>query len=76
GVQLTLEAPAGQADALRKRLEKDIEQLEKVIANTQRQLGDEKFLGKAPAHIIDGMKGKLVEYEAQLAKNREALSAL
>ncbi len=76
GIQLTLEAPAGQADALRKRLEKDIEQLEKVIANTQRQLGDEKFLGKAPAHIIDGMKAKLAEYEVQLTKNQEALRGL
>ncbi len=76
GVQLTLEAPAGQTEALRKRLEKEIESLEKVIANTRRQLGDEKFLGKAPAHIIDGMKAKLAEYEISLAKQQESLRAL
>ncbi len=76
GVHLILQAPAGQTDAMRKRLEKEIEQLEKVIANTQRQLGDEKFTGKAPAHIIDGMKVKLGEYELQLEKNREALRGL
>jgi valyl-tRNA synthetase len=76
GIQLILQAPAGQADALRKRLEKDIEQLEKVIANTQRQLGDEKFTGKAPAHIIEGMRVKLGEYQVQLEKNREALGGL
>jgi valyl-tRNA synthetase len=76
GVQLTLEAPAGQTEALRKRLAKEIESLEKVIANTRRQLGDEKFLGKAPAHIIDGMKAKLAEYEISLAKQQESLRAL
>jgi len=76
GIQVTLQAPAGQAEALRKRLEKDIEQLEKVIANTQRQLGDEKFTSKAPAHIIEGMKTKLADYQLQLDKNREALGGL
>ena len=73
---LLLQVPAGQADAQRKRLEKEIEQLEKVIGNTERQLGDEKFLGKAPAHIVDGMKAKLADYRTQLEKNREALSGL
>ena len=55
---------------------KEIEQLEKVIENTERQLGDEKFLGKAPAKIVDGMKVKLGEYKVQLEKNREALGGL
>jgi len=30
-------------------------------------------VAKAPAHVIDGMRAKLAEYEAQLAKNRTAL---
>ncbi|HUS08679.1 MAG TPA: valine--tRNA ligase [Bryobacteraceae bacterium] len=63
-----------QADAQRGRLEKEIEQLEKVIANSSRQLGDEKFLSRAPAHVVDGIRLKLADYEAQLSKNREALS--
>ena len=76
GFTITLKAPAGQEEAQRKRLEKENEQLGKVIANTGRQLGDEKFTGKAPAHIIDGMKAKLAEYQVQLDKNREALRGL
>ncbi|WP_031500902.1 valine--tRNA ligase [Bryobacter aggregatus] len=76
GYTVALQAPAGQEEAQRKRLEKEIEGLEKVIANTKRQLGDEKFIGKAPAHIVDGMKVKLADYEVQLQKNREALDAL
>jgi len=54
-------------------LEKENEQLAKVIANSHRQLANESFVAKAPAHVIDGMRAKLAEYEAQLAKNRMAL---
>ncbi len=57
----------------RVKVEKEIAELVKVIANSNRQLADEKFLSKAPAKIIDGMKAKLVEYEAQLAKLRASL---
>jgi valyl-tRNA synthetase len=73
---LLLKVPAGQADAQRQRLEKDNIQLEKVIASTERQLGDDKFTSKAPAHIMDGMKEKLAGYKTQLAKNQEALRGL
>ena len=34
----------------------------------ERQLSDEKFLGKAPANIVEGMRRKLEEYKAQLRK--------
>jgi valyl-tRNA synthetase len=73
---LLLRLPAGDAEAQRKRLEKEVSDLEKVIANTERQLGDEKFLGKAPAHIVDGMRAKLADYQLQLSKNRETLGGL
>jgi valyl-tRNA synthetase len=52
------------------RIAKEVEQLEKVIANSKRQLGDEKFMGRAPAHIVDGLRAKLAEYEGQLEKLR------
>lgn len=73
---LLLKVPAGNVEAQRKRLQKEIADLEKVIQNTTRQLGDEKFLGKAPAHIVDGMKAKVADYQIQLTKNQEALRAL
>ena len=60
----------------RKRLEKELEQLEKNIANSNRQLGDETFLGRAPAHVVAGLRAKLVDYEAQLQKVRAALNGL
>ena len=76
GFDLKLDLPeaAGASDEQKDRLKKDNEQLEKVIANSLRQLGNESFVSKAPAHVIDGMRSKLAEYQAQLAKNQAALT--
>ncbi|HTA41973.1 MAG TPA: valine--tRNA ligase, partial [Bryobacteraceae bacterium] len=65
---LSLDVPAGQLEAQRKRNDKEREQLVKNIANSQRQLSDEVFLSKAPAKVVDSIRAKLAEYEAQLAK--------
>ncbi len=69
---LWLDIPLAEVDP--SRLRKENEQLEKVIANSLRQLGNESFVAKAPAHVIDGMRAKLAEYQAQLAKNQTALT--
>jgi valyl-tRNA synthetase len=58
----------------RSKIEKEIAELEKVIANSQRQLSNEGFLAKAPAKVTDGMRAKQAEYEAQVAKLRAALA--
>ncbi|HVX67775.1 MAG TPA: valine--tRNA ligase [Bryobacteraceae bacterium] len=73
---LVLKVPAAQTEAQRKRLEKEIEQLEKVIANSHRQLKDEKFLGRAPAAVVESLRQKLSDYESQLTKSRDALAGL
>jgi valyl-tRNA synthetase len=70
---LVLEVPKAQEDTQRKRLEKEREQLQKNIANSHRQLSDEKFLGKAPAHVVESIRTKLADYEAQLRKLDGAL---
>ena len=64
------------ATFLRKRLEKERDQLEKNVANITRQLADETFLGRAPAHVVEQIRTKLSEYEAQLIKVRAALDGL
>ncbi|MFZ0734401.1 MAG: valine--tRNA ligase [Candidatus Sulfotelmatobacter sp.] len=38
------------------RLKKELEKLEKGIANGQRQLGNDQFLAKAPANVVDGLR--------------------
>ena len=50
------------------RLEKERDQLQKNIANSKRQLSDDVFLGRAPAHVIESIRTKLAEYETQLGK--------
>ncbi|HVW84106.1 MAG TPA: hypothetical protein VHB50_05480, partial [Bryobacteraceae bacterium] len=65
---LSLDVPTGQLETQRKRIEKEKEQLEKNIANAKRQLTDEVFLSKAPAKIVDSIRAKLADYEAQLGK--------
>ncbi|HUI55840.1 MAG TPA: valine--tRNA ligase [Bryobacteraceae bacterium] len=70
---LVLEVPRAQEDAQRKRMEKEREQLAKNIANSRRQLNDDTFLSRAPAPVIENIRGKLADYEAQLRKIEDAL---
>jgi valyl-tRNA synthetase len=65
---LVLQLPKAQEDAQRKRLEKECEQLAKNIANSKRQLSDETFLSKAPAHVVESIRKKLADYESQWNK--------
>lgn len=70
---LSINVPAVQQEAQRKRLEKEKEQLLKNIANSKRQLTDDVFLSKAPAKIVDSIKAKLADYESQLLNVDQAL---
>src|SRR5262249_53305868 len=47
--------------AERERLKKELEQIEKESANVQRQLGNEQFLAKAPAKVVDGLRRRAEE---------------
>ncbi|MDP9054555.1 MAG: valine--tRNA ligase [Acidobacteriota bacterium] len=71
---LSIDVPQGQMQAQKKRLEKEREQLMKNIANSTRQLSDEVFLSKAPAKVVDSIRAKLAEYEAQLKKVEDSLN--
>jgi len=62
--------------AERERLKKETARLEKLVANDERQLDDEAFLGKAPAPIVEGKRRQLAENLLLLKKAREALDAL
>jgi valyl-tRNA synthetase len=70
---LVISVSAEQAAAHDARVQKEIAQLEKLIANSERQLADSTFVGRAPAHVVDTIRQKLAEYKAQLAKLRESL---
>ena len=53
------------------RLTKELEQIEKEMANGQRQLGNEQFLAKAPAKVVEGMRTRLTELEGLREKIRK-----
>ena len=53
------------------RLDKAMDKLEKDAARTRGKLSNEKFVGKAPAAVIDKEKAKLTEAESALVKMQE-----
>jgi valyl-tRNA synthetase len=62
--------------AERERLTKDIARYEKGLAAAERQLGNEGFLAKAPAQIVEGLKKQEAETRLLLEKAQAALAAL
>jgi valyl-tRNA synthetase len=62
--------------AERERLTKDIAKYEKGLAAAERQLGNESFLAKAPAHVVEGLKKQESETRSLLEKARAAMDAL
>jgi valyl-tRNA synthetase len=68
---LVLQLPRVQEEAQRKRLSKEREQLNRNIENLRRQLTDEVFLAKAPPHVVESLRKKLDDYEAQLNRFSE-----
>ncbi len=61
--------------AERQRLKKELEKIEKQLTSAQARLGDEQFLGKAPAHVVEGLRRQVEELailrEKILAKLKE-----
>ena len=62
--------------AERERLTKEIAKLEKGLATAERQLGNESFLAKAPAHVVEGLKKQEAETRLLLEKAQAALESL
>jgi len=58
------------------RLHKELAKLEGEMANAQRQLSNEQFLAKAPAHVVDGIRRRVGELEILIPKTRAALKAV
>jgi valyl-tRNA synthetase len=58
------------------RLTKDLAKYEKGLAAAERQLNNESFMAKAPAHIIDGLRKQHAETKTLYDKTKSALKAL
>ena len=62
--------------AERERLTKDLLKYEKGLTAAERQLGNEAFMAKAPAHIVDGLRKQAAETKMLHDKAKAALDAL
>ena len=58
------------------RLEKEKAAAEKDIAMFQRQLGNEGFVNKAPAHVVEEIRQKLARASEKLARVEESIQTL
>src|SRR5208282_3782507 len=73
---LSLQLPEVDREALRQRLLKENDKLQKLLINIDRQLESEKFLNGAPPHVVDDLRAKRAEYADQIKKNRDTLDGL
>ena len=62
--------------AERERLSKDLAKYEKGLTAAERQLSNEAFMAKAPAHIVEGLRKQSNETRGLYDKTRAALEAL
>ncbi|HEX4006180.1 MAG TPA: valine--tRNA ligase [Acidobacteriaceae bacterium] len=62
--------------AERERLTKELARFEKEQANAGRQLGNEAFLAKAPASVVEGIRRRTAELVVLIEKTRKALEDL
>ncbi|MBV9438042.1 MAG: valine--tRNA ligase [Acidobacteria bacterium] len=62
--------------AERERLKEKQQKLESENANLERQLSNQGFLAKAPAHIVEGLRKRYAEVQELLRKLRDALDEL
>ena len=74
GMYYRLNLNIANGEAFRQRLLKENAELEKVIANSDRQLSNEGIIGKMPAHVAETLRAKNASYKAQLQKNLDALA--
>jgi len=57
-------------------LTKELEKLEKELATGERQLGNEGFLAKAPASVVEKLRARVEELKLLIAKLRKKLDEL
>jgi valyl-tRNA synthetase len=62
--------------AERERLTKELEKIEKQLVSAQARLGDERFLRKAPPHVVEGLRKQVEEATILRDKNLAKLKEL
>jgi valyl-tRNA synthetase len=62
--------------AERERLSKELARIDKQIESAERQLGNQQFLAKAPAQVVEGLRKQLQESGMLREKTKAALREL
>ena len=62
--------------AERERIAKEVARLEGEIAKVMAQLGNEKFISRAPAHVVDEHRGRIATFASMLEQLKAQLSRL
>ncbi|MEI9981237.1 MAG: hypothetical protein WDN23_19965 [Edaphobacter sp.] len=62
--------------AERERLTKDLAKYEKGLEAANRQLNNDSFMAKAPAHIVEGLRKQHAEIKTLYEKTKSALDNL
>jgi valyl-tRNA synthetase len=60
----------------KKRLEKQLGKLQGQIGGVEKKLSNEKFVSKAPAHVVESERERLAGLQKELARVEEALAGL
>ena len=58
------------------RLKKELDKLEKESANNQKQLGNEQFLAKAPAKVVEGLRKRKDELAVLVEKTKSKMKEI
>ncbi|MFL6429024.1 MAG: valine--tRNA ligase [Acidobacteriaceae bacterium] len=74
-VAVVYEKPV-DVNAERDRLSKELAKLQKEKENSDRQLGNESFLAKAPAPVVEGIRRRNAELTTLIERTRTALDGL
>jgi valyl-tRNA synthetase len=74
--EVALELPQVDTAAERARLEKELAEATAYVERLRKQLGNEQFRSKAPAHVVEGMQANLAEAETRATGLRERITSL
>jgi valyl-tRNA synthetase len=69
-------ASSVDAAAEKARLSKELEKLDKAIASAKARLSNEKFVGSAPAKVVQGARDQLAQNEAKKEEIERLIKAL
>ena len=57
-------------------MKKEIARLQGEIAKAEAQLGNERFVQRAPATVVEEMRSRLADFKSMLARLQEQLAQL